>query len=87
MVLDQRLMCFNEQKYLGKDMIPLRKNTSKKIVAILALTLIWRNTNAVRNNRVHMLDSTLITHMPLGLSIIDAFEHVADILYPQAGIR
>lgn len=48
---------------------------------------VWQSVSAVRQNKVHMLDSSLVTHIPLGLSAIDALEHVARILYPQVNFR
>lgn len=42
---------------------------------------IWQNVNAVKNNRVYDLDSNLFDPNP-GVSIIDALEDLAEILYP-----
>jgi len=83
----ERAVAINPEVILKVAHAGTRAEAEKSLLDEFRNNPVWRNTSAVRNNRVHMLDSTLITHMSLGLSIIDAFEHVADVLYPQAGIR
>ena len=60
--------------------------TLRLLQAEFANNPIWRDVNAVKNNRVFDLDSNLFDPNP-GVAIIDALEQLASILYPQTASR